>query len=224
MKLFKEKKQREIKEDDSLLVKLWYNKRTHALMVLGMYGIFLLILLILASISSSKPVNNNIVKAKDVEKYFISLNDKEISYSVVINSNNEDIYYFTGKNVDDNIVGKLLHNNEDYQISISNDECKVGTVTDDVFIGDSDKLCPDVINYDIFNYEKLYNDVLNKDTTRIRKYNDYYSFKDKNTAYKLYVKNDTLSKVDISNKDVTYSINYFENITEDILNEDITEE
>lgn len=208
MKIFKEKKEREIKEDDSLFIKLWYNKRTHAMIVLGMYAIFFIILFILAAVNSNKNVEDNTVDTKELKPYFTNLNDKDISYNVVINSLDEDMYYFSGSKEDNIVIGKLLYSDDDLLIKISEDACTVGTNVDDMFIEDADKLCPQILSYKIFNYEKIY-DEISKKTARIRKYDKYYLCTLEDIQYKIYVKDNVLSRIDILDKDVTYNIKYY---------------
>ena len=54
----KEKKPREIKETDSTLVKLWYNPRTHAMMVLGAYLVFFVAVILFIKSLPTEPKEN----------------------------------------------------------------------------------------------------------------------------------------------------------------------
>lgn len=217
MRIFKEKKERVIKDDDSLFVKLWYNKRTHAMIVLGMYAIFFIILFIIAALNSNTNIEDNIARAEELSPFFASLNDKDLSFNVVINSADEDMYYFSGSKEENVVKGNLLHNEDNMLIEVSKDICTVGDYVDGIFVGDINKSCPEFFDYNIFDYEKIYNEI-SKNTSKIRKYEKYYLVTLEGIQYKIYVKDDTLSKIDILDKDVTYNVKY--HVTEQNLSED----
>ena len=217
MRIFKEKKERVIKDDDSLFVKLWYNKRTHAMIVLGMYAIFFIILFIIAALNSNTNIEDNIARAEELSPFFTSLNDKDLSFNVVINSADEDMYYFSGSKEGNIVKGNLLHNEDNMLIEVSKDICTVGDYVDGIFVGDINKSCPEIFDYNIFDYEKIYNEI-SKNTSKIRKYEKYYLVTLEGIQYKIYVKDDTLSKIDILDKDVTYNVKY--HVTEQNLSED----
>ena len=217
MRIFKEKKERVIKDDDSLFVKLWYNKRTHAMIVLGMYAIFFIILFIIAALNSNTNIEDNIARAEELSPFFTSLNDKDLSFNVVINSADEDMYYFSGSKEGNIVKGNLLHNEDNLLIEVSKDICTVGDSVDGIFLGDINKSCPEIFDYNIFDYEKIYNEI-SKNTSKIRKYEKYYLVTLEGIQYKIYVKDDTLSRIDILDKDVTYNVKY--HVTEQNLSED----
>ena len=131
MKLFSKKAPREIKEDDSTLVKLWYNPRTHAIIVLGAYLVFFLIIILIANTSTNTKKVQNKKLGSDLESYFINLSDKNVSYNYTI-SKRDETYYFSGiKQTDGNIFGTMLHNNEINKILVSNESCVVGDYDND---------------------------------------------------------------------------------------------
>ena len=67
----KEKKPREIKETDSTFVKLWYNPRTHAMMVLGAYFVFfLVVILFLKSLPNNQTVETKKKTGESIEELF----------------------------------------------------------------------------------------------------------------------------------------------------------
>ena len=94
MKLFQKKEPREIKEDDSLFVKIWYNKRYHAIMSLSLYFIFFLIIIILVNVSSSKNSKDTTINGTYTQKYFESLGSKDISYNYIINLKLDTILFY----------------------------------------------------------------------------------------------------------------------------------
>lgn len=221
MKLFKEKKPREIKEDDSLLVKLWYNKRTHAMMVLGLYAIFFFIIILLSNISIHKTNNRSKNLNKDLEKYFANMDGKELSYNFVINKD-DDIYYFSGSKVDENIIGKLLHNSDTETIVLNSDSCKVGSFIEDNFIPDDNILCPDFLNYELFNYNKVF-DEINNNSSNLKKSNEYYLYINGKLEYRIYTKGELISRIDINDGSYTYNLNYYVNLLNEYENENINE-
>ena len=154
MKLFQKKEPREIKEDDSLFVKIWYNKRYHAIMSLSLYFIFFLIIIILVNVSSSKNSKDTTINGTYTQKYFESLGSKDISYNYIINQGNKT-YYFSGINKNDGVFGNILYNGESTTVKISDGQCYVGSYVKDSFV-ESDTLCPENINYKYFDTNYIY--------------------------------------------------------------------
>lgn len=216
MKLFKKKEPREIKEDDSLLVKLWYNKRTHALLVLGIYFIFLFIIILLSNISIHKNKDSIKQEAREIQKYFTNLDGKPISYNFVI-TQGENIYYFQGYKNENEINGNLMNNADTLSLNITEEGCKVGSFVNDEFIVNEDIMCPEIITYDLFNYSKIY-DVISDKSDIVRKLENCYIYKIDGSEYHICVKGELLSKIDIIKEDITYNLNYNVNalITDEI--------
>lgn len=206
MKLFSKKPPREIKEDDSTLVKLWYNPRTHAMIVLGAYLIFFLILILIANTSSNTKKNQNKKSGSDLEKYFINLDNKNISYNHTVSKNNEMYYFSLADQDDDNIYGTLLHNAEVKKILISKEACTIGEYNNEEFTP-SEGSCPD-IDYSLFFYQNIYDKVENLNSLNSVK-SDKYIFKisDKIT-YTIYVDKDIISKIEIKKGADNYTLNY----------------
>ena len=202
MGLFKKKEPREIKDDDPTFIKLWYNPRTHALIVLLLYFLFFAFILIFVGITGIIFVLNN-------------TSSKKLSYNYVINHGSKT-YYFSGNDKDEDIDGTILYNGESTTIKISDNKCSVGEYIKDEFVLNY-KLCPENINYEYFDIENIYN--LIKDVKGIKYLSDhYYYFKiNKTIEVKIYFDtNDTISKISLSEKNYTYDLNlsYEENITE----------
>ena len=217
MGLFKKKKPREIREEDSTFVKLWYNPRTHALMVLGAYFVFFLIVIIIINVSARKTTNNE-VKGSILQDKFTILDNQDLSYNYVINID-KDTYYFQGTNKYNNVYGTLLNNGETSSIKVENNECFVGEYNDtNEFIG-MFELCPDKINYTNFDYNYIYKIIDNLKTDNY-KTDEYYEFKTSDsTSYKIYTSKDKVDKVIITTDKNTYTLEYNVNEIENSNNE-----
>ena len=214
MGLFKKREPREIKEDDSLLVMLWYNPRTHAMMVLGLYLLFFAVILIFSTVNLNKNSNKTNVNTKNLEEYFTNLDDKDITYNVVINKEN-DIYNFSGyRTPEGSISGKLLHNSDTESLIITPGICQIAYNDGDVIIADEDKKCPEFMTFELFDYYDVYNKIKSS-KVEPRYYKDYYLYKINNIEYKIYVKGKLLSKLEINEKDISYIINFLVNALEE---------
>lgn len=207
MKLFEKKPPREVKDDDPLFIKIWYNKRYHAIMSLSLYLIFFLIIIILVNVTSSNNIRNNTVNGTTVQKYFNALADKNVSYNYIINQGGRT-YYFSGVNKNGGIFGSILYNGESTSINVANKECTVGAYDGEEFVP-AYKLCPENIDYSYFDYNNLYELIQDKKGT-INTSEKYYSFDlDKNKSIKIMYDEDVITKVVINDgNDEAYELNY----------------
>lgn len=210
MSLFKKKEPREIKDTDPLFIKLWYNPRSHAIMVLSAYFVFFAIILIMVAITGKSQNNNLNIKGSSLLNSFNAIDEENILYNFVITIGNKT-YYFSGSDLNNSLYGTLLSNGESSTIKIENDQCIVGEYKNDEFIP-SYMLCPENINYSFFNIMNIYKliDSINGTKSNIDK---NYVFKDKNNnEIKIYRdNNDIISKIIIKDKNNDlYELNYSE--------------
>lgn len=204
----KNKEPREIKDDDSLIVKLWYNPRTHAAIVLGLYFVFFLIIILVVNFTGKKPTSSAGVKGSNTKELFESLKDKDINYNYAIKEGSKT-YYFSGTNNDDGIYGTILNNGDSSNILIKDDECRVGTYSDNGEFVLAFSLCPENINYKYFDYDNIYN--LIKDKKGVKNDADlYYQFEldDKSTLRIYYDESNILSKITINNGNKSYELSF----------------
>lgn len=217
MALFKKKKPREIKEDDSTFVKLWYNPRSHALIVLGLYFLFFLILIIFLNISDNKTSKSNNLKGSNINDLFLNLEKKEITYDYIIKTGKKN-YLFNGKKYNDSITGLLTFNGENINIKVDNDKCIVGTYDEDEFKPQY-SLCPDDINYTYFDYKNIYNLIKNVEIRNNQQ--GYYSVHvNKDINMNIFYKDKNINKIVIRDKNSEYELVYLETEEENINSED----
>ena len=206
MGLFK-RKEREIKEDDSLLVKLWYTPRTHGLIVLGLYFIFFFIV-ILAISGSPKTIEKDKkeTKVSEMKSLFTYLDDKNLTYDFVIKTG-ENTYLFNGTRVNSELSGKITSKDSSFYIKFIDGLCKVIEKNRKGIEYVSDKTCPGDINYSYFDYNKIYSlieflEVKNSQNENFKVVsNDGYS-------YEIYELDDHIDKIIISDKESTYELKY----------------
>lgn len=214
MKLFnKERKTREIKDDDSLFVKLWFNPRSHAAIVLGLYFLFFAIIIIIINVSGTKGPKDNSVDGSSINDLFTKLSDKNISYNYVITMQNKK-YYFSGVDKEDEIFGTILYNGESQSIKVHDSDCAVGKYNDKGEFVPAYSLCPENINYNYFNYDYIYELIKN---TKGSKYetDKYYLFNLKdNLVVKVYYDNNSLKVITVEDNKSTYLLEF---MTEDTL-------
>lgn len=195
MALIKKKKPREIKDDDPLFVKLWFNERSHAAIVLGLYFLFFAIIIIIINLSGSTSKTKNEITGSSINSIFESINNKDITYNYVITNGNKT-YYFSGENKDDGIYGTMLHNGESVNIRVLDSQCAVGDYIDGEFKGEY-SLCPENINYEYFDYKNIQKLISNKKGKNYSS-NGYYDFNlDNKTNLKIYYNNNVLKKISI---------------------------
>ena len=224
MGLFKKKEPREIKEDDPTFIKLWYNPRTHALMVLGLYFLFFAFILIFVNVVGTRKKADNSINGSTIKALFTNTTNKELSYNYEINRGNKT-YYFSGKDNIDDIDGTILYNGESTTVKISEDKCIVGEYVKDEFVP-SETLCPENIKYEYFKVDNIYN--LIKDIKGTKYLSDkYYYFKiDNDIDVKVYFdSNDIISKVSLNDNNYSYELNlsYEAEETPDVDEENIEE-
>lgn len=202
-----EKEPRVINDDDSLFIKLWYNKRSRAVIILALYLIFFAVVIVVMNMIKLNNVKDITVDGSVLNNKFLNFENKTVSYNYVINIGNNK-YYFSGADKNNSIYGKILHNGESQTIMINNDGCSVGEYNNkDEFIK-SDLLCPENINYSYFDYKNIYN--LIKD---VKGYNyedkQYYSFDlDNDINIAVYYVENLLKSIIINEKNKTYSFEY----------------
>ena len=203
----KEKQPREIKDDDPLIVKLWYNKRSHAAIVLGLYFIFFALILILVNFAGTTKPKNTTVKGNTLVKLFNYLDGKDVSYNYTINVGGKK-YYFSGNNKDDDIYGTILYNGESQSVRISNGECIIGEYNNKGEFVSSELMCPETINYNYFDYNNIY--ILIKDEEGTDNINgEYYLFNlNDNVSVKLNYDVEKLKATSIENKNGSYLLEY----------------
>lgn len=214
MGLFK-RKPREVKDDDSLLVKLWYTPRTHGLIVLGIYAIFFLIVLLIIK----TPQNDLIKKKKDesinLKSYFSNLDNKNLTYDYVIKTK-DNRYLFSGTRINNEISGKITSKDESYNIKFVEGSCKVIEKNRKGIEIISEKPCPTDIKYDYFDYNKIYSLIeflqvkQNKDNEYLVKLND-------DITYEIYYVDEFLDKLIIKDQDDIYELGYIINYTNEEL-------
>lgn len=207
----KEKKPREIKETDSTFVKLWYNPRTHAMMVLGAYFVFfLVVILFLKSLPNNQTVETKKKTGESIEELFKNDPYKIQVYDVVIKTG-ENTYLFNGSNIMDEIIqGKLVNKDNTIELRLENDSCKVMIRDKKNNLIESDQVCPGDIKYDYLDRSKLYSMIK---SLEIKEEDGYYQIKsDDNIEYKIYYikenEKNILTKTIITNGQSEYEINY----------------
>ena len=207
MGLFKKKEPRVVKDTDPLIIKLWYNKRTHAMIVLGAYFLFFVILLILVKVSSNAVKNDNTVDASFLTKDLI---EKDIRYNVLY-KNSSEMYLFSGaKNVEDKLVGTLTHDGNSLNISINDEECTISPENNE-----EENKCPEKIKYKYFDIKNLSDIIKDKKAIHYSSNKLYkYSINDKLEINLYYDDNKVLYKVVITEPNESFEINY------SIINED----
>lgn len=204
----KNKEPREIREDDSTFIKLWYNPRTHALMVLGAYFLFFAIILIVVNAASSNPEKfYETVKGSDLSKEFDKLNSENIVYDFVIKTDN-NTYYFSGKkNLEGKIYGTILSSGESKNILIDDNLCYVGKYENDAFVEDENK-CPEEIDYRYFNVGEIYNWIEKLQVKKYKKANTYNFDVNNNLSYKIYIEDNFINKIESTDGKNKYELNY----------------
>lgn len=213
----KNKAPREIREDDSTFIKLWYNPRTHAIMVLGAYFVFFAIILIIVNaLSTSSKDLYETVRGSDLSKEFDKLNSANIIYDYVIKTEN-NTYYFSGKkNNDGKAYGTILSSGESKNVLIADNTCYVGKYENDAFIEEESK-CPEDIDYRYFNTNEIYNWVEKLQVKKYTKVNTYNFKVNEDLSYKIYIEDNYINKIESIDNKNKYELNYkfVETIDED---------
>lgn len=214
MGLFKKKEPREIKDDDSLIVKLWYGEKTHALMVLGLWAIFFVFLFIALSASPSAPVENkslNETSTKDykaeVKNLFSYFSDKKLynRYNITTTHN-----YFVMAHYSDNVLSGTMNIDDKIYFFIKDDfSCSLHEYQSNNKKKNNITPCPEEINFDYFYLDKILNKIVDfnpkaskEDEQIIYKYDNISD----NLVIKLYTSNDILNKIYIKEFNNIYEI------------------
>lgn len=223
MALFnKNKKTREIKDDDSLIVKLWYNPRSHAAIVLGLYFIFFAIIIIVISTTDTKSVSNTSIKGSSINDMFLKLDNKDVLYNYVINEGNKK-YYYSGMDKNDGVYGTILYNSDSYYIMVNNGECKVGQYNDKGEFIPAYSLCPENIKYNYFDYNYIYDLIKDVNGYKNEKENFYlFTLKDK-TEVKITYENEYIKSINIKNNKFDYQLEYSFNEQDEQVDEGMNE-
>ena len=169
----KEKKPREIKETDSTLVKLWYNPRTHAMMVLGAYLVFFVAVILFIKSLPTEPKENTKQSGSSIKDLFIRDEDKLSTYSGIIKTSKDNYLINGDKYVEGVLNASLIDKDNLYFVVISDGSCKVQELdkTGKKYI-ESDKLCPEEIKYVYFDLSYIYELIENKEIKDVD--NEYY--------------------------------------------------
>lgn len=221
MALFKKKQPREIKDDDPLFVKLWYNERSHALIVLGLYFVFFLFIILFVTLTGKKTGSSSI-EGNNIKGLFNGMKNQTISYNYVIKEGNKT-YYFSGEDKKDGIYGTILFNGDSSSVNIKNDECFAGTYEGDEFVL-SDSLCPENLKYYLFDLSSIYKLIENEKGAKNSNENYYVFSPSSNEKVRIYYENDNITKITVINgNSYEYELSYSTLDTTDEL-EDTTEQ
>ena len=211
MSLFKKKEPREIKEDDKLIVKLWYNKRTHAMIVLGIYLFIFLILFVLAKIATmTTKVTNNGSNKETITAFTKRLDESNLMVNYSITNGNKKYYYSGQKITNTNVIkGSFLYDGSSTDAYLVSDKCfdKVVNIDDPSTYTTNEKACPSDINYSLLDYNYI-NKILKGLNGKFigEKYCTYH-LNDELTI-KLYYENNNINKIEIANGKTTYELVY----------------
>lgn len=210
MGLFKKKELREPREDDSTFMKLWLNKRTHAMMVLGAYLVFFAILLIVINVGSPK-TDIKATNKEHLNKLFSTVKGKNYKFNHMI-TNNDKVYYFNGTNIDGIIVGKIIDDDKIINVKIENKECTVGSYNDKEEFIPAYEQCPEELRYTNFIPEEIYETVKYLKISPTSLKDHYYLKLNDNISYDISFENDDLKAVVIKEKDTSYQLRFNFNI------------
>jgi len=213
MGLFKKKEPREIKDDDPLLVKLWYNPRTHAMMVLGIYIFIFAVILLIIRLSPTS--NTNAKRSLSGDKLSNLFNNSENNinlYDVSLSVENGN-YFFSGEKSSEIISGTLLYNGKTENIIVEDGICRIKN-TDDTEDVSSNAKCPENIDYRLLDINSIYNIV--KDLNGNLFGNEYYLFRlNRDEEVKIYLSGDELNKISYKIKNSSYTYSVRTNATQD---------
>lgn len=206
MSFFKKKEPREIKEDDPLIVKLWYGQKSHSAIILGIYLLFLLIVFIFAVSLKGGVEGTSNVTGSSISHLFKNFDNEVLSYNYVL-TKNDKTYYFSGKDKNKGIYGTILYNGESTNINFIDNSCIVGDYINGVFYAKYSQ-CPENIDYKYFNYNNIYEMIKNKKGFKYPR-GKYFSF-DLSTKLniKIFYDNDKITKIEVKDDDLTYTLNY----------------
>lgn len=162
------------KNPDNTFVKLWENKRTHALICLILWIVFLLLILFILSFSNkniqknipSNEIKNDIITISNMKnkllnynfeyKYTISINNEKIIYTGKYQNNENNGY----KEENSGLTKYLINNEGTYQINLEEK-----TEITDLF---------DKINQNYITLEYIFNSIDNKEPIINEKTSELY--------------------------------------------------
>lgn len=195
------------KNPDNIFVKLWENKRTHALICLILWIVFLLLILFILSFSNkniqnsnpSNEIKNDIITISNMKNKLLNYNF-EYKYTIVIN--NEKIIY-TGKYQNNENRGykeensgltKYLINNEGtYQINLD-EQIEITNLFDK-------------INLNYITLEYIFNSIDNKEPIINEETNElYYNLVEEQIIIKTDEKN--IKSIEIKNNNDDYLLEF----------------
>lgn len=197
------------KKPDSMFIKVWENKRLHALICLILWAIFIaFVLLILGSFEKDTKIPSNDNKVNEEEKIitFDEMKEKllhnkfEYKYSLYVNSKN--ILYYGVKNElndsgykeeNDKIIRYVIENEKEYQL-IMNTKVEVNNLYEDI-----DK------NFIDLNYVFALLDNMNKEIDEVTE-SLYYSNAELNVKIK--INSENIESIDILKGNDSYFLEF----------------
>lgn len=197
------------KKPDSMFIKVWENKRLHALICLILWAIFIaFVLLILGSFEKDTKIPSNDNKVNEEEKIitFDEMKEKllhnkfEYKYSLYVNGKN--ILYYGVKNElndsgykeeNDKIIRYVIENEKEYQL-IMNTKVEVNNLYEDI-----DK------NFIDLNYVFALLDNMNKEIDEVTE-SLYYSNAELNVKIK--INSENIESIDILKGNDSYFLEF----------------
>lgn len=206
MGLFKKKEPREPRDDDSTFMKLWLNKKTHAMMVLGAYFVFFAILLIVINVSSPN-TKNTVTNKEHLNKLFSNVSGKKYKFNHMI-TNNDKVYYFNGTNDNGIIIGKIIEDDKIINVKIENKECVVGTYNDNNEFVPAYEVCPSDLRYTNFIPEEIYETIKYLRISPTSLSDHYYIKLNDKVSYDVSFEKDDIKAIVIKDNDYTYQLRF----------------
>ncbi len=197
------------KKPDSMFIKVWENKRLHALICLILWALFIaFVLLILGSFEKDTKIPSNDNKVNEEEKIitFDEMKEKllhnkfEYKYSLYVNSKN--ILYYGVKNglndsgykeENDKIIRYVIENEKEYQL-IMNTKVEVNNLYEDI-----DK------NFIDLNFVFSLLDSMNKEIDEVTE-SLYYSNAELNVKIK--INSENIESIDILKGNDSYFLEF----------------
>lgn len=207
-------------QEESKFMQLWHNKRTHAAMVLGLWGIFLLFVIIISYIggeATQNEVNNNqntnqVEEEQKVFKDYIEMQSdllkNNYEYEYIITVADSKVVY-KGERIDATETGYRENSLETIKYYI--DETGLYKVLMDELYA-MDKLYEN-INESYIDLEYIFNEIKNMSVTteEVEETRTYtYNYVIENINYEVIVTTnlDAITKIAIKFEDKQYELNY----------------
>ena len=209
----KEKKPREIKETDSTLVKLWYNPRTHAMMVLGAYFVFFAAVILFLKSLPTEPVKKKNENGSSIKELFVRDEDKMSTYSAIVKTSNDN-YLVNGDRYAEGALNATLIDKDDLLFVVIQDgKCSVHELdkSGKKYV-ESNKLCPEDIKYVYFDLSYIYSLIEEKEFKDVN--NEYYEIEVSDTLnikvyYSVINKVKELRKIIINDNEDEYELSVY---------------